>query len=268
MEGLDWTIPAIDAAFWTRFWAIMVINLILSGDNAVIIAMAVNKLPPKQKKWGIILGSALAVVLRIILTGFAVVLLTIPFLKLIGGILILYIAVKLFAEGHEENVEASPSLMKAVWTILIADFIMSVDNVLAVAGAADGGMFLIIIGLVTSIPLVVFGSALLSALMNRFPIIITIGAAILGYVGADLILGDKIIVNLFHEGGPFANLNWGEIVIETKKIHGVMTEVATKEFKGFIAWPFKIFFMFAVIFAGKFLMKKGGGHKPESPGTA
>ena len=256
MEGLDWTIPAINAEFWTRFWAIMLINLILSGDNAVIIAMAVNKLPPVQKKWGIILGSGLAVVLRVILTGFAVVLLTIPFLKLIGGFLILWIAVKLFAEGHDENVEASPNLMKAVWTILIADFVMSVDNVLAVAGAADGGMVLIVIGLVTSIPLVVFGSAILSALMNRFPIIITIGAAILGYVGADLILGDRIIVNLFHEGGAFANLNWGEIEIKIKTIHGVEKEVATKIFKGFIAWPFKIFFTVGVIVAGKLIMKK------------
>jgi len=226
MGELNWAMPAIDAVFWAQLAQIMLINLILSGDNAVVIALAVNKLEPKQKKWGIILGSGLAVVLRIILTGFAVYLLTIPFLKIVGGVLILWIAVKLFAEGHEENVEAAGSLKAAVWTILVADLVMSIDNVLAVAGAANGGMVLIIIGLVTSIPIVIFGSALLSALMQRFPIIITIGAAILGKVGGEMIITDAWVHKTFH---PHKYVDWG----------------------------IQIFFAIAVIVVGKLVMKKG-----------
>ena len=226
----------------------MLINLILSGDNAVIIALAVNKLPPVQKRWGIILGSGLAVVLRIILTGFAVILLTIPFLKIVGGALILWIAVKLFAEGHEENVEAAGNLRAAVQTILIADLVMSIDNVLAVAGAAKGGMFLIMIGLVTSIPLVVFGSALLSSLMQRFPIIITIGAAILGKVGGEMIITDHWVHNTFHPESYTINLFSRDIA--------------------YIDWGIQIFFAIAVIVVGKLIMKKGGDHKPEEGADA
>jgi YjbE family integral membrane protein len=221
--------PAIDGVFWSRLFQIMLVNLILSGDNAVIIAMAVNKLDPKQKRWGIILGSGLAVVLRVILTGFAVMLLTIPFLKVVGGLLILWIAVKLFAEGHEENVEAAGSLKAAVWTILVADLVMRIDNVLAVAGAAGGGMILIMIGLVTSIPIVIFGSTILSALMQRFPIIITIGAAILGKVGGEMIITDAFIQKTFH---------WA---------HSKPVEYGVQ-----------IFFAIAVIVVGKLVMKKGG----------
>jgi len=227
MGDLNWAIPAIDAKFWAMLGQIMFINLILSGDNAVVIALAVNKLEPTQKKWGIILGSGLAVVLRIILTGFAVVLLTIPLLKIIGGGLILWIAVKLFTEGHDENVQAAGSLRAAVQTILIADLVMSIDNVLAVAGAANGGMFLIIIGLVTSIPIVIFGSALLSALMQRFPIIVTFGAAILGKVGGEMIITDHLIEKTFHPSK-------------------------------YVEWGFQIFFAIAVVVVGKLLIKKGG----------
>ena len=237
MEELNWAMPAIDAMFWSRLGQIMLVNLILSGDNAVIIAMAVNKLEPKLKRWGIILGSGLAVILRIILTGIAVYLLTIPFLKVVGGALILWIAVKLFAEGHEENVEAAGSLKAAVWTILVADLVMSIDNVLAVAGAAGGGMILIIIGLVTSIPIVVFGSTILSALMQKFPIIITIGAAILGKVGGEMIITDAWVHKTFHPDAYVVNLFNKDIP--------------------YIDWGIQIFFAIGVIVVGKMLMKKG-----------
>jgi len=239
MGRVDFT----DPAFYTALMSIFVINIILSGDNAVIIAMAVNKLEKKQKMWGIILGSGFAVLLRIILTVFAVKLLDVQFLKIIGGVLILWIAVKLFAEGHEENVEAAGSLTKAIWTILIADLVMSIDNVIAIAGAAqpagDAMLFLIVIGLVTSIPLVIGGSALLSSLMQKYPIIITIGAAILGKVGGEMIITDKWVMNTFFDGHhPNKYLSWGV----------------------------EIFFAIAVIVVGKLVMKKGG-HKSEDAAT-
>ncbi len=190
---------ATDAAFFTGLMQIMIINIILSGDNAVVIALAVRGLAPKQRKWGIILGSALAVVLRIVLVAFAVALLTVPFLKLVGGALILWIAVKLFTEGHgDENVAESAGIWQAVRVILIADLVMSIDNVLAIAGAASGNMFLIIIGLATSIPLIVGTSALLTMLMDKYPIIITIGAAILGKVGGEMMITDHWVETTFH----------------------------------------------------------------------
>ena len=190
---------ATDAAFFSGLLQIMVINIILSGDNAVVIALAVRGLEPKMRKWGIILGSLLAVVLRIVLVAFAVALLTVPFLKLVGGALILWIAVKLFTEGHgDENVQASANIWAAVRVILIADLVMSIDNVLAIAGAASGNMFLIIVGLATSIPLIVGTSALLTMLMDKYPIIITIGAAVLGKVGGEMMITDHWVHTTFH----------------------------------------------------------------------
>ena len=188
-----------DAAFWAGLMQILIINIILSGDNAVVIALACRGLEPKMRKWGIILGSLLAVLLRVVLVAFAVALLKVPFLKLVGGALILWIAVKLFTEGHgDEHVEQSASVWQAVKVILIADLVMSIDNVLAIAGAASGNMLLIIIGLATSIPLIVGTSALLTMLMDKYPIIITIGAAILGKVGGEMMITDAWVHNTFH----------------------------------------------------------------------
>ena len=188
-----------DAAFFSGLLQIIIINIILSGDNAVVIALAVRGLQPKMRKWGIILGSLLAVVLRIVLVAFAVALLKVPFLKLVGGALILWIAVKLFTEGHgDEQVEEAAGVWQAVKVILIADLVMSIDNVLAIAGAASGNMFLIIIGLATSIPLIVGTSALLTMLMDKYPIIITLGAAILGKVGGEMMITDQWVHNTFH----------------------------------------------------------------------
>ncbi len=189
---------AFTAEFFSALLSIILINLILSGDNAVVIALAVNKLPKKQRLWGITLGSLLAVVLRIVLTFFAAQLLLISFLKLLGGLLIAWIAVKLFTEGHEEEkVESAGGLMSAVRIIVVADLIMSIDNVLAVAGASKGNMFLLLFGLGTSIPLVVGTSTLLSMLMDKYPVIVTIGSAVLGKVAGEMIITDPWIHKTF-----------------------------------------------------------------------
>jgi YjbE family integral membrane protein len=190
---------SFDLAFLSALFSIIVINLILSGDNAVVIALACQSLPKKQKFWGIVLGSAAAVVLRIILTFFAAQLLLIPYLKLAGGILIAWIAVKLFLEGTDEaKCDEAGNLWQAVKIILIADLVMSIDNVLAVAGASKGNMFLLIFGLGTSIPLVVGTSTLLSVLMEKYPIIIYIGAAVLGKVAGELIITDPFVEGILH----------------------------------------------------------------------
>jgi YjbE family integral membrane protein len=189
---------AFTPEFFSALLSIIVINLILSGDNAVVIALAVNSLPKKQRLWGMILGSLLAVVLRIVLTFFAAQLLLISFLKLIGGLLIAWIAVKMFLEGNEENkVQSAAGLWSAIRIILIADLVMSIDNVLAVAGASGGNMFLLLFGLGTSIPLVIGTSALLSMLMDKYPVIITIGAAVLGKVAGEMVITDPWIHKTF-----------------------------------------------------------------------
>jgi YjbE family integral membrane protein len=172
------------------------IDIVLAGDNAVVIALAVRNLEPKQRRMGIILGAGAAVALRAVLTALTAHLLNIPYLKLIGGILILWIAFKLLRQGEEQHGEGEKSaqgLWQAVWMIIVADITMSLDNVMAVGGAAKGNNTLILFGLALSIPLVVFGSNLISALMARYQIIVFIGAAILGKVGAEMILTDKFI---------------------------------------------------------------------------
>lgn len=188
--------------FFSGLFSIIIVNLILSGDNAVVIALAVRSLPRKQRLQGIIIGSGAAVVLRIVLTFFAAQLMQISFIKLVGGALILWIAVKLFTEDsgeHEINKEAT-TMMQAIRIILIADLVMSLDNVLAVAGASKGNLFLLIFGLAMSIPIVVGTSTLLSKLMDKYPIIIYIGAAVLGKVGGEMMITDPFIVQLINPG--------------------------------------------------------------------
>jgi len=207
-EGLDLGILGkieFSWAFCMGIFSIILINIILSGDNAVVIALAVKNLPPKQRRTGIILGAGAAVVLRIVLTFCVVQLLNIRFLSFVGGILILWIAVKLFVEGAPEDKfrTQATSIWKAVWLILIADLIMSTDNVLAIAGACGGNLFLLIFGLALSIPIVIFASSLLALLMEKYPIIIYIGAAILGRVGVELMLTDSFIVKTFAPGKAF-----------------------------------------------------------------
>lgn len=184
---------------------IIFINVILSGDNAVVIAMAVRSLPPKQRQKGIILGTAGAVVLRIGLTFIAARLLEVPFVKLLGGLLILWIAFKLLMGESEENkTKEVNGLMQAVGTILMADLVMSLDNVLGVAGASNGDALLLFIGLATSIPIVVFASKIITQMMDRFPVIVLLGAAVLGRVAGEMIVSDPFMVRTLNHPGHLA----------------------------------------------------------------
>jgi YjbE family integral membrane protein len=178
--------------FWIGLLKIIWINIILSGDNAVVIALAARSLPPQQQRKAVFLGSAAAVVLRIALTVVAAKLLQLSFLQVVGGLLLLWIGVQLLSEEEDGEGESKEygSLMAAVRTILIADLVMSLDNVIAVAAAAKGSMLLLILGLAISIPLVIFGSTLMIRLMERFPIIITLGAGLIGWVGGETIVSD------------------------------------------------------------------------------
>ena len=180
--------------------SIVLIDIVLAGDNAVVIALAVRTLPPKERLLGIVLGSGVAVVLRVGLTFVAAQLLAINYLKLVGGLLILWIAVKLLIDntGGKEHGKAAGGLWQAVWLILVADITMSVDNVLAVAGASKGNFGLLLFGLGLSIPLVVFTSNLLAKLMDRYKIIIYLGSAILGKVGGEMIMTDRLITEAIH----------------------------------------------------------------------
>jgi YjbE family integral membrane protein len=180
--------------FWVALSQIILINIVLSGDNAVVIALACRSLPPHQQNKAIIFGSVGAIVLRVILTFFAVYLLTLPYLKLIGAALLLWIGVGLLkGDGDDEDVEGNAGLLAAIKTIIIADLVMSLDNVIGVAAAAKGNVPLLVIGLVISIPLIIFGSTIILKLMNRFPIIITAGAALLGWVAGEMVLTDPAI---------------------------------------------------------------------------
>ncbi len=178
--------------FWIGLLKIIWINIILSGDNAVVIALAARSLPTNQQNKAVFWGSGAAVVLRIVLTVVAAKLLAMSFLQIVGGLLLLWIGVQLLGDEEEADDHAKEhgSLMAAVRTILIADLVMSLDNVIAVAAAARGDMVLLILGLLISIPLVIFGSTLMIRLMERFPIIVTLGAALIGWVGGETIIGD------------------------------------------------------------------------------
>ncbi|TAL25430.1 MAG: TerC family protein [Nitrospirae bacterium] len=191
-----------DLNFLSALFSIVIIDLILAGDNAVVIAMAVRSLPKEQRNKGIIFGSGAAVLLRVILTFFVAQLLQINYLKIIGGLLILWIAVKLFVEGvPEENIEKEATTMwQAVKIIVIADITMATDNMLAVGGASHGNLFLLLFGLGLSIPFIVFTSNLLSMLMDKYPIIIYIGAAILGKVGGEMIITDPFTTGILKPG--------------------------------------------------------------------
>lgn len=181
-----------DVNFWIGLMKIIWINIILSGDNAVVIALAARSLPPHQQKKAILFGSGAAVVLRIVLTIVAAKLLQLSFLQVVGGMLLLWIGIQLLSEEEEEEGEAKEGggLMAAVRTILIADLVMSLDNVIAVAAAAKGNDILLLLGLAISIPLVIFGSTLMIKLMERFPIIVTLGAGLIGWVGGETIVSD------------------------------------------------------------------------------
>jgi YjbE family integral membrane protein len=181
--------------FWIGLVKIIWINIILSGDNAVVIALAARSLPPHQQRMAVLWGSGAAVVMRIALTVVAVQLLALPYLQIIGGLLLLWIGVQLLGDEDDGEGEAKEhgSLMAAVRTILIADLVMSLDNVIAVAAAAKGSLTLLILGLAISIPLVIFGSTMMIKLMERFPIIIVLGAGLIGWVGGETMISDAVL---------------------------------------------------------------------------
>jgi YjbE family integral membrane protein len=180
--------------FWIGLLKIIGVNIILSGDNAVVIALAARSLPQKQQKLAVFWGAGAAIVMRIVLTLFAVALLELPWLKLVGSLLLFWIGVKLLIpEEDDEEIEASDQLLSAIKTILIADLVMSLDNVIAVAAAARGSVTLLILGLAISIPLVIFGATLLIKLMERFPVIITIGAGLIGWVAGEMLVTDPAL---------------------------------------------------------------------------
>jgi YjbE family integral membrane protein len=184
-----------NAAFFTSLISIVLIDIILSGDNSIVIAMAVRSLPARKRRMGIFLGAGAAAMLRILFTVLATKLMDVPYLKLVGGVLILWIALKLLGEDTDADPahREARSVWHAVWMILVADFTMSLDNVLGVAGAAHGSVALLWFGLCLSIPLVIFASSLLTKLMGRFPVIVLIGAAVLGKVGGEMIAGDPVL---------------------------------------------------------------------------
>ena len=197
----------LNPVFLTALLSIVVANILLSGDNAVVIALASRNLPKEQQGRAIFWGSAAAIILRIVLTIAAVQLLNLPYLKIIGAIALIWIGVQLLADGDgEADTQAHPSLWGAIRTILLADLVMSLDNVIAVAAAAQKGpegtrLLLLIIGLGLSIPLIIFGSTILLKVMNRFPIIITLGAGLLGLLAGDMLAGDPIMKGLIQQDG-------------------------------------------------------------------
>jgi YjbE family integral membrane protein len=220
----------LETVFWSALLKIIGVNIILSGDNAVVIALACRSLPPRQQKWGIIFGAAAAVVLRVIFTIFIVILLAIPYLKFAGGLLLLWIGYKLMQPEDEgdKDVNAASNLMAAVWTVLIADAVMSLDNVIAVAAAADaytgpsgetGKFVLLVTGLIISIPLVVFGATLMVKLIARFPIIIILGAALIGWVAGEVIVTDLVWDEWVELNAPW--LHWGAPVLGAVAVVGI-----------------------------------------------
>ena len=198
--------------FWVAGLEIIVINILLSGDNAVVIALACRNLAPKQRRLGIFWGVIGAVVLRIVLTFFAVQLMQLPYLQLIGGALLLWIGIKLVAEEDdgEHEVEASDRLIAAVKTVIVADLVMSIDNVIGVAGAAKGSLPLLVFGLVISIPLVVLGAQLIMKLIERLPWLVLAGGGLLGYIAGEIATADTVVRPWVDANAPSLHY-WGPV---------------------------------------------------------
>ncbi|MFV8606193.1 TerC family protein [Ralstonia pseudosolanacearum] len=206
------------SAFWFALGSIILTNIVLSGDNAVVIALAARNLPRRQQRQAIFWGSAAAIALRIVLTLLAVKLLALPYLKTVGAVLLVYIGVKLLSEAEDQAAGGDPprhdGLWPAIQTILIADLVMSLDNVVAVAAAAEKGppgtaFVLLVLGLGLSIPLIVFGSTLLMALMARLPVVVTLAAALLGYLAGDMLATDPVDAGWFEQAIPYADVAIG-----------------------------------------------------------
>lgn len=184
--------------FWSALLAIIVIDLVLAGDNAIVIGMAARNLPAHQQKKAIIWGTVGAIVIRALATLAVVWLLKIPGLLLVGGLILVWISLKLLIqEDSHENMKASGSLGAAIWTIIVADTVMGLDNVIAVAGAAHGDFLLVIIGLIISVPIMVWGSTMILKIMERYPVVIYIGSAVLAYTAASMVTSEKFLAPFF-----------------------------------------------------------------------
>ncbi|HWL30048.1 MAG TPA: TerC family protein [Burkholderiaceae bacterium] len=191
---------------WAAVFQIILIDILLGGDNAVVIALACRNLPPKQRMQGILWGTAGAIILRIALIAFALTLLSVPFLKIIGALLLVWVGVKLLLPDDDahDKIDGGASIVSAVKTIIIADFVMSLDNVIAIAGAAqsanpDHQIGLVAFGLIISIPIIIWGSTLVLKLIDRFPIVVTFGAALLGWIAGGMLITDIFITERFGE---------------------------------------------------------------------
>ena len=194
--------------FWIAVLQIIVIDIMLGGDNAVVIALACRKLPLEQRNKGIFWGVVGAIGLRVVMIFFALQLLAVPYLKIVGGLLLLWIGVKLMMPEHEDehdNIDGGTTLMAAIKTIVVADAVMSLDNVIAVAGASHGSMVLVTFGILVSIPIVVWGSKLVLTLMDRFPVVITLGAALLGWFAGGMVVSAQATPESISKGIPYAH---------------------------------------------------------------
>jgi YjbE family integral membrane protein len=185
------------AAFWAAVTQIVFINILLSGDNAVVIAMACRNLPPREKVWGIVIGAGVAVLLRLVFTSVVGELMSLPYLKLAGGLALIYVAAKLVVpeRADRDNVQAVAHLWRAVWIVVVADIVMSLDNVVAVAAVAQGSLMLLAIGLAASIPIILAGAAIIMLLVDRLPILVWAGAALLGWIAGEVIATDPAILH-------------------------------------------------------------------------
>jgi YjbE family integral membrane protein len=198
--GADGSMILDQPAFWIAVLQIIWIDLLLSGDNAVVIALACRKLPPKQRIWGVVLGTVVAIALRVIFAGVVTTLMQVPYLKIVGGALLLWIAVKLLnpdENGKSNEIEAVDKLWRAIRIVAIADLVMSLDNVIAIAAVAERfeaphSYALLMFGLAVSIPLIMAGAALVMALLDRFPIVVWAGAALLGWIAGEIIAKDPL----------------------------------------------------------------------------
>jgi YjbE family integral membrane protein len=206
------------ALSWAAVFQIVLIDILLGGDNAVVIALACRNLGAKQRMQGILWGTVGAILLRVVLIAFALTLLNIPFLKVVGGLLLLWIGVKLLFPEHDghDKIQGGSSIVSAVKTIIVADFVMSLDNVIAIAGAAQNAdpahqLGLVIFGLLVSVPIIVWGSTLVLKLIDRYPLVITFGAGLLGWIAGGMIVTDVVIASRF--GEPSAMVKLGAEIV-------------------------------------------------------
>ncbi len=226
----DWLHASVDqlgyASFWFAVLQIIFINALLSGDNAVVIAMACRALPPRQRHWGLILGAGVAVVLRIVFIGVIAQLMLLPYLKLVGGMALLFIAAKLLVpeRAGASQVEAVAHLWRAIRIVVVADVVMSLDNVIAIAVSANGNFLLLAIGLAISIPIILAGAAVVIALLDRFPVLVWVGAALLGWVAGEVIATDPVLAG--HVAARFGDRLAGHVELAAAGAGAVLVVAA------------------------------------------